>query len=247
MSEKAVTFENRGLFSNHYLENKLAENNKLWLDREKEIQKTFDECKKIFNEAMKFNLGVGEEASLEEHLIRPIFKVLGFEYTVQAPINNMHADYALYLSEENKLKGERDKNNLWDYAQVVGEVKYYGRRLNDTEKGKGKSSNDPTRQIFGYLNDLNKVLNKNIDWGILTNGQKWRLFKYISNPLANYYEVNLEQIIQSNNLDQFKYFYLFFSKNAFVEDPQTNESWLDIFIKGSEEYAKVIQEKIKNL
>ena len=64
---------------------------------------------------------------------------------------------------------------------------------------------------------------------------------------GNFYEVDLEEIIQSNNLDTFKYFYLFFAKDAFIPDSATGKTWLDQHLKGSEDYAARISEKLKEL
>ena len=87
-----------------------------------------------------------------------------------------------------------------------------------------------------------------MQWAILTNGKQWRLFyNRAASRSGNFYEVDLEEIIQSNNLDTFKYFYLFFAKDAFIPDSATGKTWLDQHLKGSEDYAARISEKLKEL
>ena len=54
-----------------------------------------------------------------------------------------------------------------------------------------------------------------VDWGILTNGQVWRLYhRDTSGLFSTFYEVNLMQVLQSADVEQFKYFWAIFSPEA---------------------------------
>ena len=120
--------------------------------------------------------------------------------------------------------------------------------MNDADPNDTLDRRDPTAQTVKYLDDVYHASEGRMQWAILTNGKQWRLFyNRAASRSGNFYEVDLEEIIQSNNLDTFKYFYLFFAKNAFIPDPATGKTWLDQHLKGSEDYATRISEKLKDL
>ena len=51
-----------------------------------------------------------------------------------------------------------------------------------------------------------------VTWGILTNGRLWRLYhRDTSGLMTTFYEVDLMAALQSNNMDDFRYFWLVFS------------------------------------
>jgi hypothetical protein len=55
-----------------------------------------------------------------------------------------------------------------------------------------------------------------LDWGILTNGRLWRLYhKDTAHKLDRFYEVNLPELLQTGDVDNFLYFYTFFRRQAF--------------------------------
>ena len=70
----------------------------------------------------------------------------------------------------------------------------------------------PHQQIRDYLNEA-QVLT----WGILTNGNEWRLYCRDTKP-SHFFAINFELAIQS--LDAFKLFLALFSPAAFVRDAQ---------------------------
>jgi hypothetical protein len=70
----------------------------------------------------------------------------------------------------------------------------------------------PHQQIRDYLNEA-QVLS----WGILTNGNEWRLYGRDTKP-SHYFALNFEVAFES--LDSFKVFLALFSAAAFARDPQ---------------------------
>ena len=81
------------------------------------------------------------------------------------------------------------------------------------------------------------------DWGILTNGRKWRL--YHKEPRTDkFFEIDLSQIVEKKDLKSLKYFWLFFSRKAF-EPSGTSGCYLDNIIHGSFDYAKRVGEDLK--
>ncbi len=50
-----------------------------------------------------------------------------------------------------------------------------------------------------------------------------------------YYEVDLPSLLDTNNIEEFKYFFYFFRRDAFLSPPG---NFLDIVLKGSADHAK---------
>lgn len=245
-------FTNQNLFSTNYLENRLPETD-LWKEADESAAQILQAVTAAYHDIRSLKLGPGEEASLEDRFIRPIFKALGFTWHPQ-PVTprgskKKRPDYALFASEAEFREARNDKTNLkrfFSHALTIAEAKYWNRPLNDTVKDDILDSRDATAQLVKYLDDVWVATDGKILWGILTNGKLWRLFYYrAASRSGNYYEVDLEEIIRSGDIHAFKYFYLFFARNAFVKDPQTGKTWLDQHLEGSETYAKVIGEKLK--
>lgn len=251
--EKSV-WNNQNLFSNNYLEHRLLFTTFL-KDKEKELAEVFKAVMNIYERSRVLNLGPGEEASLEDKFIRPVLKTLGYEWDVQPTTERgtkkRRTDYALFkdkVSLENARKEKDNQRRFFSYPLTILEAKYWGRRLNDADPNDTLDRRDPTAQTVKYLDGVYHASDSRIQWAILTNGKQWRLFYYrASDCLGNYYEADLEEIIRSNNPEAFKYFYLFFAKDAFIPDPATGRTWLDQHLKGSEDYATRVSENLKEL
>jgi len=184
------------------------------------------------------------EANLEKDFVRPVLDILGHSYDVQESIHIKYRgaerpDYTLFPSEQVRraVEGESDKF----LASVIGlaEAKAWDLDLDKTSKiADGKYAN-PSLQINNYLRDAN------ISWGILTNGRKWRLYnKETSLNLDSYYEVDIEQVVARGDAEAFKYFYLFFRREAFVRGT-AESSFLDDVLAGSTQFARELEEDVK--
>jgi len=252
--EKLFFLKNQKLFSNNYLEHRLQLIS-LWNADNEKVHTVFENIKHAYKSIQSLNLGPGEEANLEDKFIRPVLASLDYEWdvqpTTQRGARKRRPDYALFKDKDSHKEARKGKNNpqyFYTYPLTILEAKYWGRSLNDTDPKDILDSRDPTAQTVKYLDDVYHASNSRIQWAILTNGKIWRLFYYrATSRSGNYYEADLEEIINSNNPDIFKYFYLFFSKDAFIPDPVTGKTWLDQHIKGSEDYAARVSENLKNL
>ncbi len=79
--------------------------------------------------------------------------------------------------------------------------------------------------------------------GILTNGRKWRLYyENCPQPIGTYYEVDLVDILEKEDFENFKYFYLFFRREAFTP---IGDSFLDKVYNQSLRYAEKIGESLE--
>ncbi|MFZ2412379.1 MAG: TaqI-like C-terminal specificity domain-containing protein, partial [Candidatus Methanoperedens sp.] len=117
---------------------------------------------------------------------------------------------------------------------AVGDAKSWKTSLDKKVKGaKGSFEfQNPSYQIDEYLRRT-PVL-----WGILTNGRFWRIYhRETSYKLDSYYEIDLVTILEKNDIEGFKYFYLFFRLNAFIKDA-SGKNFLERVKEGSIAYAK---------
>lgn len=251
--EKSI-WNNQNLFSNNYLEHRLLSTSFL-SEKEEKIGEVFGSIKDAYETIKSLKLGPGEEAGLEDKFIRPVLKILGYEWDVQPTTERgakkKRPDYALFKDKPSHEDARKEKNHLirfFSHPLTILEAKYWGRRLNDADPMDILDRRDPTAQTVKYLDDVYHASESRIQWAILTNGKQWRLFYYrAASRSGNFYEVDLEEIIQSNSIDNFKYFYLFFSRDAFIPEPATEKTWLDQHLKGSEDYATRVSENLKEL
>jgi Alw26I/Eco31I/Esp3I family type II restriction m6 adenine DNA methyltransferase len=251
---KLFFWNNQNLFSNNYLEHRLPYTS-LWSEQKEKAKTAFDLIKKSYESIKDLHLGPGQEKELEDKFIRPVLNALDFTYHVE-PVTKRgykkkRPDFALF----EDMKSYRSASSVRDHpekffsqALTILESKYWGRRLNDTDKSDVLDSRDPTAQTVKYLDDVHFHTNGKINWAILTNGKHWRLFYYrAASRSGNFFEVDLEEIIINGNIEEFLYFYLFFSRDAFITDPPTGKTWLDQHLKGTEEYAVRVSTKLKDL
>jgi Alw26I/Eco31I/Esp3I family type II restriction m6 adenine DNA methyltransferase len=188
-----------------------------------------------------------KEPQTREQLINPVLKVLGHVYESEPSLPTNHGvkapDYAIF-SDSASLKRAASKRGTSDYFKqsiAVAEAKRYGRSL-DQKSREGADpfdNNNPSFQIDSYLKMTG------LRWGLLTDGRYWRLYNIdTSFKLSSYYEVDLESLIEQNNENAFKYFYLFFRHEAFI-GVERQESFLDRVFRESAHYAQAVSDKLK--
>ncbi|MFX0063487.1 MAG: Eco57I restriction-modification methylase domain-containing protein [Candidatus Hermodarchaeota archaeon] len=163
-------------------------------------------------ESMKTLLSSLNASQIELQFIRPLLKLLGFEFDDQPPVLacsniNNKTYYTLFLCKKDKetaisLKSQKTSNNYFKLVTILCTVEQPDKNF---DKGKKRVSSILTRQ---YLR------NTGVNWGILTNGRLWRLyFRESSYSFNLYYQIDLLNLLQSK-LD-FRYFYCFFSSDSF--------------------------------
>lgn len=244
--QQSLTYRrNPDLFKPHYLDNLLPETDE-WEDiSEDEAKTAFQEIKEIYDikEPDKKDY---DEQPLEDEVLRPVFDVLGHHYGVQQQVRNVRRfpDYGFFSTDEAKENAyERVGSGYEDFyreAIAVGDAKRWRRPL---DKGGEESMENPSHQISVYL------LQTPVDWAILTNGAKWRLyFSGTSRKLDSYYEIDLPKILSMEDeearLNAFRYFYAFFRREAFIRDAQ-GESFLDRVYNGSIAFSRELGEDLQ--
>jgi len=204
MSPDSRPFKNSNLFSNHYLE-KLIKDSPEW--REAEPEQAFAEIKELYERKARV-LENYNEAQLEENFIRPVLRLLGHYFGVQGKVlgKDRTPDYAFYPDGESLNDAEsRPGEDYYRHAIAVGDAKSWKISLDKSRKGQGSFEMlNPSFQIDVYLRDTPPK------WAILTSGRLWRLYhEATSYKLDSYYEVDLPGLLESGDLENFKYFISF--------------------------------------
>ncbi len=234
---------NRDLFSNHHLDEHLPETEAWDQVDEEELQEAYDEIKKLW-EREKDTAPKRNESQLEEKFIRPMFRKLGIPFEVEESTESTQRrpDYAFFRTEEDGVDAFQRREEGGDFyknAIAVADAKRWGRKL-DTRGKKKRDYENPSHQIDQYLRFTSAT------WGVLTNGQKWRLYyKPTSHRLDSYYEIDLPTVLEQGDLDDFKYFYLFFRHEAFVLDA-SGDSFLDDVYEESNTFAQELGEDLQD-
>jgi len=255
-------FYNNGLFSDPFVGERLPNIESYFQKQSAEYLNNHWNCEFTEEHAMKFEVAFNQiinlweenkkelpnlkEPQLEERWIKPIFQYLGWVYEVQTDISlrdkNNYPDYALFSTTEKRSSyhSANSTRKKYSHALSVADAKRWSIDLS----GKGNAKSNPTRQIVGYMEDTGKK------WGILTNGQYWRIYSLRPDTKhTTYYEIDLEIICRTKNQERFKYFYNFFRKEAFEINPDISykeeRCFLDYVYEEGRSYASRVDENLK--
>jgi hypothetical protein len=211
---------NKSLFSEHYLTHRLPEYSDYRDDSAALAAR--DRLRAIYADKQA-SLITANEAQTEEDFIKPALDILGWKMIVQAKSRVAgllrRPDYALFpdlarYEASNRVKDDQEK--FWPLVSAIGEAKRWDRplsaRINDPS-----DNSDPNFQMVRYIRSIHRV-----QWGILTNGRLWRLYtSNVSSAATQYYEIDLIAALESESLDDFKRFWLFFRAAAYLPDTVT--------------------------
>ncbi|MCB0176494.1 MAG: N-6 DNA methylase, partial [Anaerolineae bacterium] len=232
------THRNHFLFSDYFLNHRLSEQPEWSIDVRPLLAQLTDLWR-------AFNPGAPNEAQTEADWIRPVLTALGHHFTVQValqtPFGTRQPDYVLYPGEAERKAAPNRPLNAADLAGAlaVADAKAWER---DLDRGVGRAkvlSDNPSLQIYVYINY------SGLDWGILTNGRQWRLVQRdTAEKLDVYYEVDLPALIEQQNADAFKYFALFFRREAFTAPPG-REPFLNRVLAQSRAYSRGVSDTLK--
>lgn len=230
-------FRNTNLFSNYYLEKYLPESVE-W--KKSDHIAAFEQIKKIYIREVG-SIKTLNEKQLENHFFNDVFTTLGFIYEVTEPTHARNfPDYAFFFDRAGLDDAHKNKDTIsfFTNAIAIGEVKQWKIDLDKVSKNEYNISENPSLQIWTYLEDTEQK------WGILTNGRIWRLYCK-ERRRDNYLEIDLSRLIESDDIESFKIFYYFFRKEAFVKSHE-GSAFLDRVLNESKEYAEKIGDDLKD-
>lgn len=237
---------NKPLFSQHYLEHRIQECPEWQVD----ARAGFEAFNTLYL-AKKDLLPTLSEAQTEEVFIKPALDILGFSHIPQVTTRGKgraeRPDYALFTNEADRDAAyplQNDEPAFYARVKAIAEAKYWERPLSKVSANDGRDvykNENPSFQISSYLTGTE------VDWGILTNGREWRLYyRQASSTATEFYPVDLVDLLESGNLEQFKYFWLFFRQEALVKDPQ-GRNFLERVRESSTTYATRVGNELKAL
>lgn len=259
----------KSLFSQHYLQARLPDHAEWAADP----RPVFETVRGLWERARALG-STWNEAQTEQEFIQPVLETLGWSYIVQAKSRRggqsatvTRPDYALFTgsaAKEQAYPFQGDDDAFYGRAAAIAEAKYWGRPLSQQD-GSGrntwKAESNPSHQMVSYL------VGTRCPWGILTNGQVWRLYsREVSSTASEFYEVDLGLIFDrslplasqarglggevgdptAEQLADFKRWWLFFRRDAFVPDTH-NRSFVQRVREGSATYARRVSDKLKEL
>lgn len=249
---------NQGLFSTNFLDTKFLDF-PIWNDTPG-LQERNAQARELilaaYNAAKRAGVfEVRDEQKTEDKFIRPVLKALGWVYDPQPRHKRrktkVRPDYALFSTQEDYESAAHvpnDSNAYYSRAQAIAEAKYWGRPLNDTVKDDPLDARDATAQLVRYLDEVYYHTDGKISWAILANGKTWRLFSHrAASRSSNYYEVDLETLLQSDDPVVFRRFYGFFAQEALSPDTTTGKRWVDLYLEESDRAARAVSDHLKNL
>ena len=237
---------NKPLFSQHYLDYRIQELPEWQLD----IKAEFAALKNLYL-SKKPILATLNEAQTEDIFIQPALEILGFKYIPQVISRSQgraeRPDYALFINESERdtaYSFQNDETAFYSRVLVIAEAKYWQRSLSKVSANDQRDifkNTNPSFQISSYLSGTN------VDWGILTNGREWRLYyRQASSTATEFYPIDLVELLETEDIEQFKYFWLFFRSAAFAKDSY-NKNFLERVREGSTTYATQVGNELKTL
>ena len=237
-----VYFNNRGLFSDYFLTERLRpkDSGPLEFPEWREDPKpAYQRLRAIYDQASTRFAGK-TTAELLVLLYDPLLKELGFKPSIQTS-----AETSLCLRLDDPQSGA-----LLGICLPFPWGRELDRKdeMHDTEKPE-------VTPAFAVVDVLAK---EKAPWVILTNGKLWRLYSQRAHSRAtNYYEVDLDEVLGRQGFhqdiqDAFRFFWLLFRMQALrpTDIPWQGKlqslSMLDRLLLGSEEYAKKLGENLKS-
>ncbi|MCL4499817.1 MAG: N-6 DNA methylase, partial [Chloroflexi bacterium] len=238
---KVPAHNNQHLFSDHYL-NEILPSRPRWRALRDQAMPVMEQIARIFEGFVPSN----NERQTEENLVMPVLTLLGHTYEVQAslktPEGTKTPDYVFYRDADAR---DANKNRVLTDALsqqggfAVGDAKYWNRPLDIAIRdntGDALSNKNPSYQIYYYM------LHSGVTWGILTNGKQWRLYhKDTAHKLDHFYEVDLEELVQSGDVERLLYFHAFFRREAFEDGPLSVAE----ILRESADYAQSVGNSLK--
>ena len=209
------------LFSKYFIEEGIKATEDWGKVSEKELKRLYSEISKIFNSFGERKQP--DEADTEDGLICPIVKLLGFLWSRQkspSPKGRQDVpDFVLFPDKvsKNEFDLSPSKKKPWNKAICILESKRWKRYLDRGDKTDPSDPHIPSNQILRYLSVVEPQSNGKVVWGILTNGEKWRLYYHRATSRAEgFVEFSLDEIFSSPDLfeneqrkiEKFKVFYL---------------------------------------
>ena len=230
-------FDNRALFSDYYLSERMRE----MPEWEEAPRPAFLELRELYESAPS-QWANKTEGELRAGLILPTFEVLGHEAEEikAADDDAREPDYVLHGAIDASGAEPRCICLTYPWARSL-DGKDYTRDSETPEE-------NPGALVVSLLRS------SDASFAIVTNGKTWRLYSSKTHSMATrFYQVDLPEILARDDPSEaFRYFWLIFRAEAFaprtemVEGEETETCFAELLIDRSRAYAKRLGERLKD-
>ena len=223
-------FNNRALFSDYYLNERLPELTE-WRDRPEDAYHRLRDLLPRLRQQVNTDDG----GTTDQPPVESTFEALGFNAVKAA--GGDAPDYRLFAPDNPENPVAVCLAYAWN--------RYLDGR--DEVRDAHTPDENPGARVVTVLES------GEAPWAVVTNGKLWRLYSARTHSRStNYYEIDLDETLaMADPNEAFRYFWLFFRLNAFVtreiqRDGQAVElSFLDRLLDESESYARGLGERLK--
>ena len=236
-------YRNSNLFSGYYLDERVSDLD-AW-DCDKEAEEAFEQIRALWGKEGTLLPSYNED-ELIDTWIAEVVDILGHGTSseVTLPDGGGYVDRLLFENDDVRREGAKraldgDHEGLFSRASAILEAKQWDADF-EQRFAEQRSYRDASHQTKYYL----ERTPSDLKWGVLTDGKKWRLYGTKNYETQTYYEVDLPEILESGDLEAFKYFYAFFRPEAFVE--YAGSSFLDDVWTESETAAQDLGEDLQD-
>ena len=198
-----------------------------------------------------------DEADTEDKLIIPFFEKLEFKYlrkkSPQQRRRQDIPDFILFKDDVDLAEALKNKAKQWHLGKAILEAKRFKRALDRRDISDPFEKSVPSNQILRYLSSVETASNGKILWGILTNGQIWRLYyQKARSRIDDFLGVDLSKIFtnglsEEKSINSFKIFYLFFRKAAFdTTNYRQDKTFLEYALEEGKNWEESVSESLKD-
>lgn len=220
-----TSYVNSNLFARFYLDDQIKALDEWECDEDAEGARR--ELLSLWEAEGEVIEGHNEDALIDAW-IDEVLETLGFGTTPEVALTETRGfvDSLLFTSDEQRRDAagvyldSDDERDLFSRGSAILEAKRWDADFN-ARFNEQRPYRDASHQIKHYL----EKTPPQIEWGILTNGRKWRLYGSRDYETETYYEVDLPELLESGTLEDFKYFYVLFRSAAF--ETVAGETFLD--------------------
>ena len=223
-------FNNRALFSDYYLNERMPELAE-WSERPEDA---YHRLRELLPQVRQHTDNMADGTSAPPS-VEPILEALGFK--VIGAGGGDEPDYLLYSPDSSEKPVAACLTYSWN--------RYLDGR--DETRDVQTPDENPGARVVTVLES------GEAPWAIVTNGKLWRLYSAETHSRStNYYEIDLQETLaMADPNEAFRYFWLLFRQSAFVtgevqRDGQARSmSFLDRLLYESENYGKALGERLK--
>ena len=194
------------------------------------------------------------EAATEQELIRPVLEILGWrDYLPQQSATGGEdvPDNLLFPDETAKNHAAAETTNAGKYihATAVQESKRLHLPLDVRDSSEDvKRGRTPHGQILRYLTTADLDSEGKIRWGVLTNGNVWRLYDHRTRPRSTaFYEVKLDNILKKDDEDELRSFFLLFKRSSFVLQDGATTTFIESALQEGKRYEEKVAQDLSGV